>query len=251
MTDRGSLVGPTGSSYGQAINDVGQVAGISDAPAPAYIRAFVWDATTGMQDIGSLVEGGFSEAYGINAAGQVVGWSASSAGGYHAFVWDRAGGMQDLGSLMGPDGHSVAYAINSSGHVVGVSQTSPGGPDHAFVWDSSTGMHDLGTLTGNSATSLALAINSAGQIVGYWPMPDGTFNLDRATMMTPIPPDMSAPVTTAAFAGPVGASGWYTGAVQVTLTATDDDGPADVAATLYTLDGGAPQPYTAPLTLSG
>src|SRR5207237_6078168 len=43
----------------------------------------------------------------------------------------------------------------------------------------------------------------------------------------------------------------YTGPVQVTLAATDPDGPADVAATYFSLDASAQQTYAAPFTVSG
>ena len=63
--------------------------------------------------------------------------------------------------------------------------------------------------------------------------------------------DKDAPVTAAFLSGSQGANGWYTGPVTVTLIATDIDGPSDIAATSYRLDGGAVIPYTAPFTVSG
>jgi hypothetical protein len=61
--------------------------------------------------------------------------------------------------------------------------------------------------------------------------------------------DNAAPTTTAAVSGPAGSNGWYRGAVQVTLSASDPNGP--VAGTVYSLDGGATVPYSAPFTVSG
>jgi hypothetical protein len=63
--------------------------------------------------------------------------------------------------------------------------------------------------------------------------------------------DLSIPVTTASLDGPLGANGWYTGPVQVTLTATDADGPADIAATYYAVDSGVAQTYQGPFAISG
>jgi len=63
--------------------------------------------------------------------------------------------------------------------------------------------------------------------------------------------DLNPPVTTAAISGPQGAGVWFTGSVQVTLGATDPDSPDDVAATYFTLDGGAQQTYAGPIAVSG
>src|SRR5262249_1598830 len=53
---------------------------------------------------------------------------------------------------------------------------------------------------------------------------------------------------TASLAGPQGASGWYTGPVDVTLSAADNF--SGVASTYYALDGGAQQTYVAPFSVS-
>ena len=62
--------------------------------------------------------------------------------------------------------------------------------------------------------------------------------------------DHSAPMTAAFLSGPQGTNGWYTGIVTVTLIATDIDGPSDIAATSYRLDGGPATSYIAPFTVS-
>ncbi|MBX5446187.1 kelch repeat-containing protein [Sphaerobacter sp.] len=59
--------------------------------------------------------------------------------------------------------------------------------------------------------------------------------------------DRTAPVTTAAVAGPLGDAGWYRGTVTVTLTATDGgSGTADIR---YQIDGGTPERYQEPLAI--
>jgi probable HAF family extracellular repeat protein len=94
MHDLGSL---GGSGYADGINNVGQVVGYYATPEPAY-RAFLWTASGGMQDLGTL-GGDFAIASGINSAGQVVGGASTAPGEVHAFLWTAASGMQDLGTL--------------------------------------------------------------------------------------------------------------------------------------------------------
>ena len=123
-------------------------------------HAFLWTATGGMQDLGTL-GGSFSQAQGINASGQVVGYSYLAGDTtYHAFLWTASSGMQDLGA---PDGaNSVAMAINSAGQVVGYSSSPATSKDHiyhAILWTSDV-MRNLGTLGGKS--SYGTAINDAG-----------------------------------------------------------------------------------------
>jgi hypothetical protein len=56
------------------------------------------------------------------------------------------------------------------------------------------------------------------------------------------------PSTTATLIGPAGNNGWFRGPVQVTLSASDRNGP--VAGTSYTVDAGLTLLYSAPFTLS-
>jgi probable HAF family extracellular repeat protein len=104
-----------------------------------------------------------SYGYGINASGQVAGWSASSTtgdGAYHAVRWTGTT-PEDLGTLGGTN--SYGYAINASGQVAGWSDITGDGGYHAVVWTGTT-LTDLGTLGGSF--SKAYGINSFGDVIG-------------------------------------------------------------------------------------
>jgi len=89
-------------------------------------------------DLGTF-EGTSSNANGINAAGQVVGY-AYTAGDAHVRAFEYDGSMHDLGTLGGSS--SYATGINAAGQVVGYSYTAGDTEYHAFLYDGS--MHDLG-----------------------------------------------------------------------------------------------------------
>ena len=103
-----------------------------------------------------------SQAYGINASGQVAGQSyLTGDGSYHAVRWTGTT-PTDLGTLGGSI--STGLAINASGQVTGNSQTTGNSARHAVRWTGTTPT-DLGTLGG--IYSAGLGINTSGQIAGW------------------------------------------------------------------------------------
>ena len=88
-------------------------------------------------DLGVLPGQVYSRANGINATGQVVGFSGlqRDSSESRAFMWSSQTGMIDIGTLGG--GYAQAYAINDAGYVTGASQTQGMGPmatTHAFIY---------------------------------------------------------------------------------------------------------------------
>ncbi|PTQ80731.1 putative secreted protein with PEP-CTERM sorting signal [Nitrosospira multiformis] len=145
-------------------------------------RAFITSPDgANMRDLGTL-GGDYALAYGINGAGQVVGWAWKEGSGY-AFITGPDGmDMTDLRTLAkDPFGSAVgifssAYGINSAGQVVGVFPT-PENKFHAFITGpNGEGMRDLGTLGGADDRSAAYAINDAGQVVGRSGMDEYTIH---------------------------------------------------------------------------
>jgi probable HAF family extracellular repeat protein len=159
---------------------------VSDTSGDTVRRAFIYDSTNGMQDLGSLAGTG-SQALGINNSDEVVGLSSylDTSGNVfccHAFLYD--GTMHDLGTLGGCC--SLARAINSSDQVVGESTTSdPNAVNpHAFLYSDGV-MKDLNSLIAKKSgweLVQAEAINDNGYIVGNGINKRG---LERAFLLVP------------------------------------------------------------------
>jgi probable HAF family extracellular repeat protein len=126
------------NSYAMSINDAGQVAGNAQVRS-GYSHAFLWSNGI-LRDLGTL--GGSSYAYGLNANGDVVGYSQTSNGA-HAFAFEN-GAMFDLNALIDPRSGWVleqAYGINGSGQITGAGLLN--GVEHAFRLDYAPGYTDV------------------------------------------------------------------------------------------------------------
>jgi len=160
ITDIGTL-GSEPESIAHGINDYGMVVGYYgrvQSPEEGR-RAFLWDITNGMQNLGTL-GGNHSEAYDISNNGKIVGRSTltSSEGDMRGFIWEN-GTMIDIGTL--GEGWTEAHGINNSGQVVGYSVLS----NYVAAFSREDGsMINLDSLSDNSR---GYAINDAGQIVGH------------------------------------------------------------------------------------
>src|SRR6266480_655710 len=170
MSDIGTLGGDAAEAWD--INDAGQIVG--DSEAFGLSHAFLWEdgTMTDLETLGGIR--GLSGAYGINEAGQVVGYSyTQSYGMEHAFLWED-GTMTDLGAREGYT--SRAFAISDVGQVVGTSN------GHDLLWENGT-MRDLGNTN-------AFDVNDEGQIVGWGLARSGQFTAVLWT--TPFPPPLTS-----------------------------------------------------------
>jgi probable HAF family extracellular repeat protein len=127
-----------------------------------------------VKDLGTL-GGTFSNAFGINNKGDVVGHATLKGDtALHAFLW-RKEVMTDLGTLGGP--LSAAVSVNDNGKVVGFSETTtpdPNGEDFCLfgdylmclpvIWRDGI-ISSFPTLGGSNGQ--AAAINNRGQVAGF------------------------------------------------------------------------------------
>jgi probable HAF family extracellular repeat protein len=252
MRDLGTLGGGWISSA-IGINDAGDIVGysyIGPPPPPNYYHAFLYSKGV-MRDLGTLPGGiTYSNATGINASGQVAGYATVATGaesGYaHAFLYAN-GTMTDIGLS---HVNTRANGINASGLIVGVSNGLIVGVSNVFpfLYTPASGILDLNSLLPpNSGWTLsgAYAINDAGQIAGWGFFMGQPYGAVLLTL------DMgNSPVTTATISGPTGNSGWYLGALSVTLSATSQGG-SSVSGTYLSIDGAAYQLYGGPFPIAG
>jgi probable HAF family extracellular repeat protein len=151
------------NTYGQAINNAGQIAGYY-VNAAGVNKPFIWTHET-LTDLETL-GGSAGQAFGINSSGQVVGQSNLTGDAtYHATLWSN-GTITDLGTLGGQT--SSASGINDSGDIVGISAITPTGPvafadQAAFLFSGGV----LSNLSGISNNGTASAINDSGSVVGF------------------------------------------------------------------------------------
>ena len=160
-------------SYGQGINNSGQITGYAElagrygsqsGPMHAFLHS---DGR--MVDLGTYLSDGCSFGFGINSQGHVVGESTHCAEPVpRAFLY-ADGIMRDLGNLgcgfvfVPGGGCASARGINELGQVTG--QTAIGGREvHAFLYSDGE-MFDLGSLGGG--LSSGYAINNRGQVTGH------------------------------------------------------------------------------------
>jgi probable HAF family extracellular repeat protein len=148
------------AAYG--INDAGTIVGDGQL-ANGTFRGIVWNPDGASTVLGTF-GGSSSQATGVNASGEVVGFASLADGYQHAFS-EVGGTMSDLGTLGG--GSSYAYGVNDSGEIVGYSWLADGSQS-AFLYDDGS-MLDLNSLLSpGSGWDLlaAYGINASGQITG-------------------------------------------------------------------------------------
>ena len=180
------------TSAATAINDLGQVVGISGDCGVAVgsvsaRHAVLWENGV-PHDLGNIGGDAWNTPMAINNQGVIVGFANIAPGvarNFEAFIWTRSGGMKSLHKIPG-DLRSQALDINEKGQVVGLSR---GGSFlfRAVLWenDQLINMNNL-TVPGSPFLLLAGSIDQQGHIVGE------ALNTETgespAFIATPVPP---------------------------------------------------------------
>jgi probable HAF family extracellular repeat protein len=165
--------GDDSTSAAVAINDKGQVVGISGQCDRARgrlsaVHAVIWE--NGLpRNLGDLGGVAWNTPTAINHHGDIAGFSnlptdPPGALNAHAVLWPRGGEIVDLKTL-GDDPLSLAFGINAKGQVVGQSIGADG--SRAFLWQDGVLMN-LNDLVEDGSPYLIFAndINDKGEIAG-------------------------------------------------------------------------------------
>lgn len=150
-----------------AINAGGFIVGKNQRSTWPSYEPCLWLLDGTPVPLGSLGHpSGIGNAYDINDAGWIVGWSQTPIATFdgeanHGFLSDGVSGMIDLPTLVA-DGHAYARAINNSMVIVG-DASDESHESFPVYWDGS-GIHRLGS--GASGIGRCTDINDHGVIIG-------------------------------------------------------------------------------------
>jgi probable HAF family extracellular repeat protein len=168
------------ASSATAINDEGQVVGISGRCDRAVGRfsarhAVLWENGV-PQNIGDLGGIAWNTPTAINHQGTIVGFSDfpgddNGVPNFHAFISVAGGPVQDL-KTVGDDPYSLAFGLNEKNQVVGQSLDADFN-SRAFIWENGK-ISDLNSLVPEGSPFLIYAndINERGEITGQACNPD-------------------------------------------------------------------------------
>lgn len=146
------------------INNAGHVVGWTGDPTSNYYSptkyAFVHKGQS-MNTLPALTGQSWSDAFGINNQGQIVGRSVSSDHKQRAVRWD-SGSTTDLGGFTG-QGNGIAYGITGFGRAYGVSD------GRAFLTAPNAVINpETDALLSLSGAASALGCNENNEVVGFY-----------------------------------------------------------------------------------
>jgi probable HAF family extracellular repeat protein len=142
---------------------------------PQAKEALQWDATNGVQSLGTLWDppipppGGhageipLSQAYDVSDDGSVIVGKSLNDTGMQAFSWTSGSGMQALADLAGGPVDAAAYAVSGNGLVIVGRGTTDSGSE-AVRWDAGAATA-LGDLPGGADAGEAWGVSQDGSVI--------------------------------------------------------------------------------------
>jgi len=147
----------------------GNAVGINDNGQVVASNAVIWNGTT--PTILGSIPGGMNGAFGINNAGQVAGYIATSTNNNGmATVWNGTT-PAILDTLPGATS-SVAFSINNIGQAAGYSLNTSSGISQATIWNGAapTALDSRSSMRATagdfSCRALMTSVTKANQIAG-------------------------------------------------------------------------------------
>ncbi len=229
----------------------GSVTGVSSWTNIKAIAAGQYH-TVGLKTDGTIVVAG-KDIYKLLTASSWTNIQAIAAGWYHTVGLKSDGTVTAVGYNFGQLNVSSWTNIKAiaAGEYITVGLKSDG----TVTAVGSTNNHDYGQLSGISpwtdiqATAVGVyhtvGLKSDGTVVTTAGYPGyGLSNASNWTHIMPLCPpasptnqDVTPPTTISMVTGTMGNNGWYVSDVQITLTATDNEGGSGVKEIHYTVDG--------------
>jgi len=214
-----------GNAVGEAINDSGDVVGLSTTPSP---QGVLWEASNSKP--GSLLVGGNSSwAFDLNSQGEIVGSRNSQA-----IFRGVDQNVVNIGAAFG-SAVSLSVAINDSSLVVG--RRVLGITTQSFRWSQTSGVESLSGLSEKDSV-FAEDLNDSGTIVGWVRREDeSTHAVSWEGSRIQLLGELAGSFGSEAYG--VNSDGWIVGTTKTTSSSGGDEAtlwmPSGSAVALHTL----------------